>query len=144
MPLVFGAGADGWGVMSQLPNKGAEHTRNALEFAQYLGSPEVIAEFYMEKGVRVNPFPDTDAVLEIARAKGSVDDAILNDPWLSYLWDVYEKWLKTPHQFAGTGNWPQPDVCWDAGIAPVSIVAGVRYEGGVVVSEEFAFGVAVP
>jgi hypothetical protein len=41
-------------------------------------------------------------------------------------------------------DWPEPGTNWPAGTAPVSIVAGVRYKGGVVFSERFIFTVAVP
>ena len=33
---------------------------------------------------------------------------------------------------------------WPEGVVPVSIVAGVRYKNGVVVSERFDFAVVVP
>lgn len=41
-------------------------------------------------------------------------------------------------------DWPALGDCWDAGVAPVAIVAGMRYQGGVTVSEQFAFAVRVP
>lgn len=41
-------------------------------------------------------------------------------------------------------DWPQPGDCWDEGVAPVSIVTGVRYPGGGVISEQFPFAVVVP
>lgn len=41
-------------------------------------------------------------------------------------------------------DWPQPGDCWPEGVAPASIVVGVRYKGGQVVAETFAFGVVVP
>ncbi len=41
-------------------------------------------------------------------------------------------------------DWPEPGDCWDEGVAPVSLVAGVRYLGGGVVSEQFPFAVIVP
>lgn len=41
-------------------------------------------------------------------------------------------------------DWPEPGVCWPEGVAPVSIVAGVRYPGGLIISERFDFGVVVP
>jgi hypothetical protein len=41
-------------------------------------------------------------------------------------------------------DWPEPGIHWPEGTAPVSIVAGVRYKGGVVISERFIFTVAVP
>jgi hypothetical protein len=41
-------------------------------------------------------------------------------------------------------NWPDSEVCWPEGVAPASIVAGVRYKNGVVVSERFDFYVVVP
>jgi hypothetical protein len=41
-------------------------------------------------------------------------------------------------------DWPEPGDQWPEGTVPVSIVAGVRYSGGVVISERFAFAVVVP
>ena len=41
-------------------------------------------------------------------------------------------------------DWPEPGYCWPDGVAPVSIVAGVRFAGGVTVSEVFPFAVVVP
>jgi hypothetical protein len=41
-------------------------------------------------------------------------------------------------------DWPEPGVCWPEGVAPVSIAVGVRYPGGLVVAERFAFAVKVP
>jgi hypothetical protein len=41
-------------------------------------------------------------------------------------------------------DWPEPGINWPEGTSPVSIVAGVRYKGGVVISERFSFTVAVP
>lgn len=41
-------------------------------------------------------------------------------------------------------DWPEPGINWPVGTAPVSIVAGVRYKGGLVVSERFSFTVSVP
>ena len=42
-------------------------------------------------------------------------------------------------------GWPEPDDdCWPAGVVPASIVVGVRYKNGVVVSERFDFAVVVP
>ena len=41
-------------------------------------------------------------------------------------------------------DWPQPGYCWPDGVAPLSIVVGVRYEGGVVIAERFPFAVRVP
>jgi hypothetical protein len=40
-------------------------------------------------------------------------------------------------------DWPEPGDCWDDGVAPVSIVVGLRYKGGVVISEAFSFAVKV-
>ncbi len=40
-------------------------------------------------------------------------------------------------------DWPEPGDCWPEGVAPVSIVVGVRFQGGVVVSERFDFVVQV-
>lgn len=41
-------------------------------------------------------------------------------------------------------DWPEPGDCWPEGVAPVSAVAGVRYKGGLVISERFDFSVVVP
>ena len=42
-------------------------------------------------------------------------------------------------------GWPDPDTeCWPEGVAPASIVAGVRYTNGAVISERFDFYVVVP
>jgi hypothetical protein len=41
-------------------------------------------------------------------------------------------------------DWPEPGVCWSEGVAPMSIVAGVRFAGGAVVAERFDFAVLVP
>ena len=46
--------------------------------------------------------------------------------------------------FDAVCDWPEPDDCWPDGVVPVSIVAGVRYKNGVVVSEQFSFAVVVP
>jgi hypothetical protein len=41
-------------------------------------------------------------------------------------------------------GWPEPDTpCWPEGTAPVSIVAGARFKGGVTIAEVFAFAVRV-
>jgi len=41
-------------------------------------------------------------------------------------------------------DWPEPGDCWPEGVAPMSIVAGVRFAGGAVVAERFTFAVVVP
>jgi hypothetical protein len=41
-------------------------------------------------------------------------------------------------------DWPTPGTCYPAGTAPLAIVAGVRYKGGVTVSQTFTFAVKVP
>ena len=41
-------------------------------------------------------------------------------------------------------DWPEPGVCWPEGTAPASIVVGVRFEKGLVLSERFDFYVVVP
>jgi len=46
--------------------------------------------------------------------------------------------------FAAVCDWPEPGDCWPEGVVPVSIVAGVHYEQGVVVVEQFSFYVVVP
>jgi hypothetical protein len=42
-----------------------------------------------------------------------------------------------------TYDCPEPGAYWPAGVAPISIVAGVRFRGGVVVAERFDFAVRV-
>lgn len=41
-------------------------------------------------------------------------------------------------------DWPEPGVCWPEGVAPMSIVAGVRFASGAVVAERFDLAVLVP
>jgi hypothetical protein len=41
-------------------------------------------------------------------------------------------------------DWPEPGDCWPEGVAPASIVVGVRFQGGGVAVEQFAFAVLVP
>lgn len=41
-------------------------------------------------------------------------------------------------------DWPGPGVDWPEGVAPISLVVGVRYKGGYVVAEAFSFAVVVP
>lgn len=42
-------------------------------------------------------------------------------------------------------DWPEPGDCWPEGVAPASIVVGVRFGGGGGVAvEQFAFAVLVP
>jgi len=41
-------------------------------------------------------------------------------------------------------DWPESGIDWPEGVAPVSIVAGVRFVGGEVLSERFDFYVVVP
>lgn len=50
---------------------------------------------------------------------------------------------KSTAGLAAVCDWPEPGVCWPEGVAPASIVAGVRYQGGYVVAQEFAFAVVV-
>ena len=40
-------------------------------------------------------------------------------------------------------DWPEPGINWPGGVAPVLIAAGVRYQGGQVISEEFPLAVWV-
>ena len=40
-------------------------------------------------------------------------------------------------------DWPWPGECWDEGVAPLSIVAGMRYAGGAVYAEQFPFAAIV-
>ena len=46
--------------------------------------------------------------------------------------------------FAAVENWPENGVNWPEGVVPVSIVVGVRFKKGVVISERFDFAVEVP
>jgi hypothetical protein len=41
-------------------------------------------------------------------------------------------------------DWPIPGTCYSAGTAPLAIVAGVRYKGGVTIAQTFTFAVKVP
>jgi hypothetical protein len=41
-------------------------------------------------------------------------------------------------------DWPTAGTCYPSGTAPLAIVAGVRYKGGVTVSQTFTFAVKVP
>ena len=41
-------------------------------------------------------------------------------------------------------DWPEQGTSWPEGVAPVSIVAGVRFVGGEVLTERFDFYVVVP
>jgi hypothetical protein len=41
-------------------------------------------------------------------------------------------------------DWPEPGDCWPEGTAPLAIAAGVRFQGGGVVSQQFPFAVLVP
>jgi hypothetical protein len=47
-------------------------------------------------------------------------------------------------EFAEVYDWPEPDDYWPDGVVPASIVVGVRFKEGVVVSERFDFAVVVP
>ena len=51
---------------------------------------------------------------------------------------------KSTADLAAVRNWPESGDDWDEGVAPVSIVAGVRFKKGVVVAEQFPFAVVVP
>ena len=51
---------------------------------------------------------------------------------------------KSTAGLAAVCDWPEPGDCWSEGVAPASIVAGVRYKRGQVVAEQFAFAVVVP
>ncbi|MBU0492478.1 MAG: hypothetical protein KKA73_20160 [Chloroflexi bacterium] len=44
---------------------------------------------------------------------------------------------------AAVCDWPEPGACWPEGVAPLSIVAGVRYKGGQAAAETFPFAVKV-
>jgi hypothetical protein len=46
--------------------------------------------------------------------------------------------------FAAVEGWPEDGMDWDAGTVPVSIVVGVRYKGGLVITKQFSFAVDVP
>ena len=41
-------------------------------------------------------------------------------------------------------GWPEAEVCWPEGVAPLAIVVGVRYPRGELVVEWFLFAVKVP
>jgi hypothetical protein len=41
-------------------------------------------------------------------------------------------------------DWPTPGTCYPSGTAPLAIVAGVRYQGGLTVAQTFTFAVKVP
>ncbi|HPK02243.1 MAG TPA: ABC transporter substrate-binding protein [Candidatus Sumerlaeota bacterium] len=91
-PFLFSVGTDGWGVMRQVPYKGDAHTSAALQVARYLASPEVQAlRFRYSDGMRNTLWPDPDAVEPFIR---DLEDPIRQDPWLAYLWDLYESWMK--------------------------------------------------
>jgi hypothetical protein len=45
--------------------------------------------------------------------------------------------------FEAVCDWPYPEVCTEAGQAPLSIVAGMRFKGGVTVGEVFPLSVIV-
>lgn len=55
--------------------------------------------------------------------------------------------MKSKNSTAGLAavcDWPEPGTCWPEGVAPVSIVVGVRYKGGLVIVERFDFAAVVP
>ncbi|MDO8588315.1 MAG: ABC transporter substrate-binding protein [Armatimonadota bacterium] len=106
MPLVFRAGADGYGVMRQIPYKGDKHTRHALEFARYLTSPEVQAKVMMAARFHVNPWPDEEAVVRCAKG---YTDPIQTDPGLRRQWALYLKWLNSSNVVAPNRVWPDQD-----------------------------------
>lgn len=41
-------------------------------------------------------------------------------------------------------DWPDAGMCWPEGVAPMSIVVGVRFAGGGVVSQQFPFAIVIP
>ena len=47
-------------------------------------------------------------------------------------------------EFEAVCDWPEPGMCWPDGVVPASIVVGVRFKQGVVISERFDFAVVVP
>lgn len=102
MPIIFRGGADGYGVMRQIPYKGDRHTRHALEFAQYMTSPKSIARVAVAMKTRANPKPDEEAVFRHVK---DFKDPIRQDPGLSRQWDLYLKWLNSP-------NVVSPDLIW--------------------------------
>lgn len=53
------------------------------------------------------------------------------------------KGKKSTTSLAAVTDWPTTED-WPAGVAPLALVVGVRYAGGVVVSEQFAWAVLVP
>jgi hypothetical protein len=50
---------------------------------------------------------------------------------------------KSTADLAAVCDWPEPGVCWDEGVAPAAIAAGVRFKGGQVVAQRFVFAVVV-
>jgi hypothetical protein len=116
MPMIFRGGADGYGVMKQIPYKGDLHTRHSLEVAQYLTSPPVIAQVMVALYTRANPKPDEEAVFKYAK---SFKDPIRDDPGVSRQWDLYLKWLNTPSQVA------RPNLVWPDQMAHDNIYSQV-------------------
>ena len=106
MPIVFRGGADGYGVMKQIPYKGDKHTRHALEFAKYITSPPVLAKVMVAMYSRANPKPDEEAVFKYAKG---FKDPIRQDPGLSLQWDLYLKWLSSPDIVRPNLMWPDQD-----------------------------------
>jgi hypothetical protein len=41
-------------------------------------------------------------------------------------------------------DWPDAGICWPEGVAPISLVAGVRFPGGGIAAERFNFAVLIP
>ena len=50
----------------------------------------------------------------------------------------------TTAELEAVSDWPESGTSWPEGVAPVSIVAGVRFAGGGVLTERFDFYVVVP
>jgi hypothetical protein len=46
--------------------------------------------------------------------------------------------------FDAVCDWPEPGTCWPDGVVPASVVVGVRFKQGEVLSERFDFSVVVP
>ena len=100
MLRVSSLGAGGWGALQQIQYKGDDHARAALEFAQYLASPEVLTEFYRTNPMRYNPWPDEAAVKALAP---EVEDPIDSAPWLNYQWRTYLNWMQTWQLYSENG-----------------------------------------
>ncbi len=106
-PIVYTISATGYGVLKQMPYRGKKHTQNALDFAKYLTSPEVLAKFFVASNRRYWPWPNEDAVRKVF---GKENDPIITDPWLGRQWNYYLKEFDKKEKIAVTDpNKPIPD-----------------------------------